>query len=263
MVKFFLPKESKIQGKKVVNTAAINAKKPKVIEIYRWSPDSKDSPHIYLYNIDMDKCSPMVLDVLDKIKAEIDPTLAFRKSCREGICGSCAVNINGRNRLACITPVSTFKENIKILPLPHLEVIRDLIPDLTHFYAQYAMIKPWIQSETPTERNKEQLQSPEDRKKLDGLYECILCACCSTSCPSYWWKSEKYLGPSALLNAYRWIADSRDENRKERLDSLNDAFRLFRCYGIMNCVEACPKNLHPAKAISNIKKLLLQQHYIP
>lgn len=262
MVQFILPKESRIKGKRIANKPLQEKNKEKIVEVYRWNPDIDQNPRMDVYHIDITKCKPMVLDVLIKIKDEIDSTITFRKSCREGICGSCAMNINGKNRLACITPVSSLKGNIKILPLPHMYVIKDLVPDMTHLYAQYKMIKPWLQAETPVEKNKERLQSPEDRAKLDGLYECILCACCSTSCPSYWWKSEKYLGPAVLLNAYRWIADTRDENKDERLDVLNDAFRLFRCYSIMNCVDACPKKLHPAKAISSIKKLIVQKHYI-
>ncbi len=199
----------------------------------------------------------MVLDALIKIKSEQDSTLAFRRSCREGICGSCAMNIDGANTLACTKPIDEIKNDAKIYPLPHMPVVKDLIPDLTQFYAQYASIKPWLQAQTPAPPDRERLQSKEDRQQLDGLYECILCACCSTSCPSYWWNSERYLGPAVLLQAYRWIADSRDEFTGERLDDLEDPFRLYRCHTIMNCTRTCPKGLNPAKAIAEVKKMLV------
>lgn len=194
----------------------------------------------------------MVLDALIKIKNEQDPTLTFRRSCREGICGSCAMNINGVNTLACLCEIEE-GTNINIYPLPHMFVLRDLVPDLTNFYEQYKSIKPWLQTNNEVVPVTEFLQSRENRKKLDGLYECILCACCSTSCPSYWWNSEGYLGPAILLQAYRWIIDSRDNMRQERLDSLKDSFKLYRCHTIMNCAKVCPKNLNPAKAIAEIK----------
>ncbi|MBS0601217.1 MAG: succinate dehydrogenase iron-sulfur subunit [Proteobacteria bacterium] len=227
-------------------------------QIYRWDPDSGQNPRLDTYDIDLDACGPMVLDALIKIKNEIDPTLTFRRSCREGICGSCAMNIDGTNTLACIKAIDEVEGNVKIYPLPHMPVIKDLVPDLTHFYAQYASIKPWLQTVTlPPER--ERLQSKEDRAKLDGLYECILCASCSTSCPSYWWNGDRYLGPAILLQAYRWIIDSRDEFTGERLDDLEDPFRLYRCHTIMNCARTCPKGLNPARAIGEIKKLMLQR----
>ena len=199
----------------------------------------------------------MILDALIKIKNEIDPTLTFRRSCREGICGSCSMNIGGVNTLACLKGMKEFKGPINIYPLPHLPVIKDLVPDLNQFYKQHASIKPWLETSTE-EPNEEWLQSEADRKQLDGLYECVMCACCSTSCPSYWWNGDKYLGPAALLHAYRWIIDSRDQDRKARLDDLNDSFKLYRCHTIMNCAKACPKGLNPAKAIAEIKKLQLQ-----
>ena len=199
----------------------------------------------------------MILDALIKIKSEIDPTLTFRRSCREGICGSCSMNIGGVNTLACLKGIKEFKGPISIYPLPHLPVIKDLVPDLNQFYKQHASIKPWLETSTD-EPDEEWLQSEEDRKQLDGLYECVMCACCSTSCPSYWWNGDKYLGPAALLHAYRWIIDSRDQDRKARLDELNDSFKLYRCHTIMNCAKACPKGLNPAKAIAEIKKLQLQ-----
>lgn len=199
----------------------------------------------------------MVLDALIKIKNEIDPTLTFRRSCREGICGSCAMNIDGQNTLACTCRLS-LDTPTQIYPLPHMYVIKDLVPDMTNFYRQYQAIEPWLQQSetTSTSRTGENLQSIEERKKLDGLYECILCACCSTSCPSYWWNSDKYLGPAALLQAYRWMSDSRDEAGKERRAKLQDPFSVYRCHTIMNCTKTCPKNLNPAKAIAEIKKAM-------
>ena len=200
-----------------------------------------------------------ILDALIKMKSEQDSSLSFRRSCREGICGSCAMNIDGSNTLACTKSISDCKSKVtKIYPLPHMPVIKDLVPDLTHFYAQYKSIKPWLQASEPSNPQKEREQSPEEREKLDGLYECILCACCSTSCPSYWWNSEKYLGPAILLQAQRWIADSRDEATAERLDELEDPFKLYRCHTIMNCTKACPKGLNPAYAISGIKQKIVE-----
>ncbi|MEM9289275.1 MAG: succinate dehydrogenase iron-sulfur subunit, partial [Pseudomonadota bacterium] len=216
-------------------------------------------PRMDTYEVDMDECGPMVLDALGYIKNIIDPTLTYRRSCREGVCGSCSMNMNGVNGLACTTAIEDCKGTISITPLPHMEVIKDLVPDFKHFYAQYASIKPWMQTETPTPTGKERLQSKEEREKIDGYYECILCACCSTSCPSYWWNGDKYLGPAILLQAYRWLADSRDENTGERLDALEDPFRLYRCHTIMNCANACPKGLNPAKAIAEIKKMMLER----
>ena len=207
----------------------------------------------------MSTCGPMVLDALIKIKNEIDPTLTFRRSCREGVCGSCAMNIGGINTLACTRTNDEVQGDIAIYPLPHLPVIKDLVPDLSTFYAQYASIEPWLKSKTPAPPDGERPQSEEDRGKLDGLYECILCACCSTSCPSYWWNGERYLGPAALLQSYRWLIDSRDDATGERLDDLEDPFRLYRCHTIMNCAKACPKNLNPAKAIAEIKKMMVQR----
>lgn len=235
---------------------------PKRLKIYRYDPDATENPRMDTYEIDLDQCGPMVLDALIKIKNELDPTLSFRRSCREGICGSCAMNIDGINTLACIQPIDSICGNIEIYPLPHMKVIKDLVSDMTHFYAQYESIQPWIKVDTPQPIESERLQSQEDREKLDGLYECILCACCSTACPSYWWNSEQYLGPAALLQAYRWVADSRDEYTGERLDHLEDPFKLYRCHTIMNCTKTCPKGLNPAKAIAEIKKLMIQRHGI-
>ncbi len=243
------------EGKIHVNIEV--AKIPKSFKIYRYNPDEEDNPRLDIYEIDLKHCGPMVLDALIMIKNILDSTLTFRRSCREGICGSCAMNIAGVNRLACITPITEISGDILIYPLPHMAVIKDLVVDMSHFYAQYASIKPWIKTDSLSSRNAEQLQSEEDREKLNGLYECILCACCSTSCPSYWWNQDRYLGPAILLQAYRWIVDSRDESQGERLDQLEDSFKLYRCHTIMNCTKACPKGLKPAEAISNIKKKLL------
>jgi succinate dehydrogenase / fumarate reductase iron-sulfur subunit len=254
MAEFFLPRNSKISGKPREYRAE-GARRVQKFKIYRWDPDSGENPRYDRFEIDLDDCGPMVLDALIKIKNEVDPTLTFRRSCREGICGSCSMNMNGRNGLACTTAMADLAGEIRVTPLPHMEVIKDLVPDFTHFYAQYASIEPWLKTKTTTPSGKERLQSPEEREKLDGLYECILCACCSTSCPSYWWNSDKFLGPAILLQAYRWLADSRDEYTGERLDELEDPFRLYRCHTIMNCANACPKGLSPARAIAEIKKL--------
>jgi len=258
MAEFTLPKNSKIEKGKTT-AAADGAENKKVFHVYRWEPDSGNNPRMDTYEIDLDKCGPMVLDAIIYIKNELDPTLTFRRSCREGICGSCSMNIGGTNTLACTKAIDEYKGDISIYPLPHLPVVKDLVPDLTNFYAQYASIKPWIQTQSPPPPDRERLQSKEERSELDGLYECILCACCSTSCPSYWWNSDRYLGPATLLQAYRWIADSRDENTGERLDELEDPFRLYRCHTIMSCTNTCPKDLNPAKAIVKIKKLLVER----
>jgi succinate dehydrogenase / fumarate reductase iron-sulfur subunit len=201
----------------------------------------------------------MVLDALIKIKDEVDSTLTFRRSCREGVCGSCAMNVDGTNTLACTKPIEDISGAVAIYPLPHLKVVKDLVPDLNDAYAQYAAIEPWLKTETAPPAEGERLQSPEERKALDGLWECILCFCCSTACPSYWWNSERFLGPATLLQAFRWIADSRDEHTGERLDALEDPFRLYRCHTIMNCTNTCPKGLNPAKAIGEIKKRMVQR----
>ncbi|HRX71357.1 MAG: succinate dehydrogenase iron-sulfur subunit [Gammaproteobacteria bacterium] len=257
MAQFKLPANS-IIGKGKTYYAGTGAKNVRNFHVYRWDPDSGENPRMDTYEVDLATCGPMVLDALLKIKNEIDPTLTLRRSCREGVCGSCAMNIGGINTLACTQAIDDISGEIKIYPLPHMPVIKDLVPDLTHFYAQYTSIKPWLQTVTlPPER--ERLQSEEDRAKLDGLYECILCACCSTSCPSYWWNGERYLGPSILLQAYRWIVDSRDEFTGERLDDLEDPFRLYRCHTIMNCTKTCPKGLNPAKAIAEIKKMMIER----
>jgi succinate dehydrogenase / fumarate reductase, iron-sulfur subunit len=259
MASFTLPANSKISGKGTHHKAE-GAGRVKKFTVYRYDPDSGENPHYDVFEIDLDKCGPMVLDALIKIKSDMDPTLTFRRSCREGICGSCAMNMNGRNGLACTTAIEDLPGDVRITPLPAMEVVKDLVPDFTHFYAQYASIRPWLQTVSTTPSGKERLQSPEQREKLDGLYECILCACCSTSCPSYWWNSDKFLGPAILLQAYRWLADSRDEMTGERLDELEDPFRLYRCHTIMNCANVCPKGLSPARAIAEIKKMQAERH---
>ena len=259
MAEFRLPKNSRIKGKGNVHKAEPGATRTRNFKIYRYDPDSGENPRYDQFEVDLDSCGPMVLDALIKIKGEQDSSLTFRRSCREGICGSCSMNIDGTNTLACTKAIEDVKGEVKITPLPHMEVIKDLVPDFTHFYAQYASIEPWLKTKTPTPSGKERLQSPEDRAKLDGLYECILCACCSTSCPSYWWNSDRFLGPAILLQAYRWLADSRDEMTGERLDELEDPFRLYRCHTIMNCANVCPKGLNPAKAIAEIKKLEVER----
>ncbi len=257
MVEFVLPKNSKVKKGRHF-AAKPGAKKVRTFHIYRWDPDTGENPRMDSFEVDVSN-TPMVLDVLLKIKNEIDPTLTLRRSCREGICGSCAMNINGGNTLACTKALHDLPEgDVKVYPLPHMPVVKDLVPDLTHFYAQYASIKPWLRTQSaPPDR--ERLQSPEERKKLDGLYECILCACCSTSCPSYWWNPDRYLGPAVLLQAYRWIIDSRDEDTGARLDDLEDPFRLYRCHTIMNCTNTCPKGLNTARAIGEIKQLMVKR----
>lgn len=256
MVELALPKNSQIKEGKT--WPAQDASQTREFVIYRYDPDSGENPRLDTYVVDTEDCGPMVLDGLIKIKNEIDPTLTFRRSCREGICGSCAMNIDGTNTLACLKGMDEVNGPVKIYPLPHMPVVKDLIPDMTRFYAQHQSIEPWLQTETAQPR-KEWLQSHDDREKLDGLYECILCACCSTSCPSYWWNGDRYLGPAVLLQAYRWLIDSRDEATGRRLDDLEDPFRLYRCHTIMNCAKACPKGLSPAKAIAEIKKMMIER----
>lgn len=233
----------------------------KYFKIYRYDPEIVgQKPYMATYAVDLNTCGPMVLDALVKIKNEQDPSLTFRRSCREGICGSCAMNINGTNGLACLSFIddkSSAKDApISLHPLPHMHVMKDLIPDMTNFYNQYKSIRPWLQTNDSPESTlkKEHRQSEMERAKLDGMYECILCACCSTSCPSYWWNSDKYLGPAVLMQAFRWISDSRDEFAKERLKQLDDEFKLYRCHQIMNCTRVCPKGLNPAKAIASMMK---------
>jgi succinate dehydrogenase / fumarate reductase iron-sulfur subunit len=225
--------------------------------VYRYDPESDVKPHFQDYDIELDPHDRMLLDALIRLKV-VDDTLAFRRSCREGVCGSDAMNINGRNGLACVTNLKTLKEPVTLCPLPGLPVIRDLIVDMSQFFKQYHSIKPYlVNDEPPPER--ERTQSPEDRERLDGLYECILCACCSTACPSFWWNPDKFVGPAGLLAAYRFIADSRDRDLNERLDNLEDPYRLFRCHTIMNCVDVCPKGLNPTRAIERIKDVMMKR----
>ncbi len=257
MVEFVLPKNSRVISGKTWPKPA-GGKNLREYRVYRYDPDTEENPRVDTYFVDLDDCGPMVLDGLLWIKNNIDPTLTLRRSCREGICGSCAMNIDGTNTLACTKGMDEISGPVKIYPLPHLPVIKDLVPDLSTFYAQHRSIQPWLMTETPAPRT-EWLQSHDDRAKLDGLYECILCACCSTSCPSYWWNGEKYLGPAVLLQAYRWLIDSRDEGTTERLDNLEDPFKLYRCHTIMNCAKVCPKGLNPAKAIAEIKKMMVER----
>ncbi len=297
MVEFALPRKSRVQpGRR--HPAPPAAKRPREIQIYRWNPDSGENPRLDTFTVDLADCGPMVLDALIKIKAETDSTLTFRRSCREGICGSCAMNIDGHNTLACTKAIEDIQGAVRIYPLPHMKVVKDLVIDLDGFWAQYESIQPWLKTYTatpakerrqsPAERErldglyecilcaccstspwlktytatpaKERRQSPAERERLDGLYECILCACCSTSCPSYWWNGDRYLGPAVLLQAYRWLADSRDEATAERLQDLEDPFKLYRCHTIMNCTNTCPKGLNPAKAIAEIKKLIVEKN---
>ena len=256
MAEFLLPKNSKIK-KGRHHAAPDGAGDTRRFKVYRYDPDSGDNPRTDTFDVDTENCGPMVLDALIRMKGDTDATLTFRRSCREGICGSCAMNIDGTNTLACTKPINEVKGEVRIYPLPHLPVIKDLVPDMSTFYAQYTSIEPWMKTDSPPPANRERLQSPEDRAKLDGLYECIMCACCSTACPSYWWNGERYLGPAILLQAYRWLIDSRDEATGERLDDLEDPFRLYRCHTIMNCTRTCPKNLNPAQAIGEIKKMMV------
>ena len=257
MVQLTLPANSKVAPGKTHRAPGASApKRPKTFRIYRWNPDDGANPRLDAYEVDLAECGPMVLDALIKIKNETDSTLTFRRSCREGVCGSCAMNIDGTNTLACTKYIADVKGDVRIYPLPHLPVAKDLVADLRVAYAQYSLIEPWLKVDSPAPE-RERLQSPEERAKLDGLWECILCFSCATSCPSYWWNGDRYLGPAILLQAYRWLADSRDEGAGERLDQLDDPFRLYRCHTIMNCTAACPKGLNPAKAIAEIKKLMV------
>lgn len=265
LTKFILPKRAvALLGQVRLNAtaapAAAASPKLKKFTIYRWNPDKPgDKPRMQTYEIDLNDCGPMVLDALIKIKNEIDPTLTFRRSCREGICGSCAMNIDGANTLACICKISDSSSS-KIYPLPHMYVLKDIVPDLNNFYAQYKYIQPYLKKKNVKEEDvgkQQYLQSPVERAKLDGMVDCILCACCSTSCPSYWWNGDKYLGPAVIMQAYRWIMDSRDDFKQERLNQLRDEWSLYRCHTIMNCTKTCPKGLNPGAAIGEMKKLML------
>ena len=259
MTEFRLPRNSRLEKGRQF-TSIKETSNLRRYSVYRYNPDKKNNPRVDSYDVDMDNCGPMVLDVLIKIKDEIDPTLTFRRSCREGICGSCAMNINGSNTLECTKSCEDIKGEIKIFPLPHMQVVKDLVTDLTQFYKQYAAVKPWLQRKSSNNEKKEYIQKKSQQEKIDSPSACILCACCSTSCPSYWWNSEKYLGPAALLAAYRWLVDSRDESTEHRLKELDDSFKLYRCHTIMNCTQACPKDLNPAEAIANTKRMLLERN---
>jgi succinate dehydrogenase / fumarate reductase iron-sulfur subunit len=259
MAQFRLPANSRIR-KGNVHRAPGGARSVRSFRIYRFDPTSGETPRVDTFELDLAGCGPMVLDALIQIKSSIDSTLTFRRSCREGICGSCAMNIDGLNRLACTTAMADLGGgDIRIFPLPAMSVVKDLVPDLTDFYAQYAAVKPWLAAHTPPPPDRERLQSKAEQERIDRPAACILCACCSTACPSYWWNKERFLGPAALLAAYRWIIDSRDEATGERLDELEDSFRLYRCHTIMNCTDVCPKDLNPAKAIAEIKRMLVER----
>ncbi len=258
MVQLSLPKNSvPIKGNSYSNVDLSDEQSQlnhdiRVINVYRWSGEENTPPQIDRFEIDVKKAGTMVLDILNQIKAELDPSLTFRKSCREGVCGSCAMNIDGVNTLACQKNIEECSDVINIYPLPHMKVLKDLVVDLKKAFEQFKSIKPWLSKKTPNNK-KENYQSIEDRDKLDGMWECVMCFSCSTSCPSYWWNEDKYLGPAVLLQANRWIQDSRDEEKKERLNELDDSFKLYRCHSIMNCTNSCPKGLNPAKAIAEIK----------
>mmetsp|Transcript_15556 Transcript_15556/g.29932 ORF Transcript_15556/g.29932 Transcript_15556/m.29932 type:complete len:288 (-) Transcript_15556:401-1264(-) len=230
------------------------------VSIYRWSPETGGKPRMDTFEVDVNDCGPMMLDVLFKVKDEQDPTLSFRRSCREGICGSCAMNIDGVNTLACLCAVDKEAAKITVAPLPHMHVVKDLVVDMSNFYAQYKSVQPWLQASAAPAEGKEHIQSKEERALIDGMYECILCACCSTACPSYWWNGDKYLGPAVLMQAYRWIVDSRDGRTKERLEQLDDPYKVYRCHTIMNCTKVCPKGLNPGLAVAKVKMALADQH---
>jgi len=256
-VNFGLPANSRVQsGKTWPRPTASSVRE---VIVYRYDPEKSENPRLDTYFVDEASCGPMVLDALISIKNDIDSTLTFRRSCREGVCGSCAMNIDGTNWLACTKPITEIRGAIRVYPLNHMRVIKDLVPDLRHAYAQYAAIEPWLQARTRAPDGRERLQSPAERAELDGYYECVLCFCCTGGCPSWWWNGDRYLGPAVLLNAYRWIVDSRDEATGERLDALHDPFRLYRCHTILNCTATCPKGLNPGKAIALIKKMIFER----
>ena len=258
MVQLTLPKNSiPVKGKSYSNVDLIDEQSQqnhdiRIVNVYRWSGEEGIPPQIDRFEIDVAKAGTMVLDILNKIKAEVDPSLTFRKSCREGVCGSCAMNIDGVNTLACQKHIEECSDEINIYPLPHMKVLKDLVVDLKKAFEQFKSIKPWLNKKSPN-NERENIQSVEDRDKLDGKWECVMCFSCSTSCPSYWWNEDEYLGPAVLLQAHRWIKDSRDEEKKERLNELDDSLKLYRCHSIMNCTNSCPKGLNPAKAIAEIK----------
>src|SRR5487761_713783 len=257
MAEFTLPKNSKVtEGKTWPHPA--KAKEEREYRIYRWNPEDGRNPRIDTYYVDAGDCGPMVLDALIWVKNKVDATLTFRRSCREGICGSCSMNIDGTNWLACTRFISDLATPATIYPLANLRIVKDLVPDLTHLFAQYAAIEPWLKTKT-TEPERERLQSARERSEIDGYYECILCFCCTSGCPSHWWNGDRFFGPAVLLQAWRWLADSRDEAKQERLDNLEDPFRLYRCHTILNCTRTCPKGLNPGKAIASIKKMIAER----
>ena len=255
MARISLPKNSKFSKGNYYKGKNLN--KLKKINVYRWDPDKKLNPTIDTFEIDLDKCGQMVLDALILIKDQIDSTLTFRRSCGEGVCGSCAMNIEGQNTLACQKNIKEIKGDINIFPLTHLPVIKDLVVDLSHAFKQLEFIEPWLKTNLGEPTKNEQIQSLNERSKIDGLWECILCFCCTTSCVSYWWNGEKYLGPAALLQASRWVNDSRDQERKKRLKYIEENSNIHNCHSIMNCVNSCPKGLNPAKAIADLKKQIV------
>jgi succinate dehydrogenase / fumarate reductase iron-sulfur subunit len=255
MTRISLPKNSKFTNGNYYK--GNNLKKLKKINVYRWDPDKKINPTVDTFEIDLDKCGQMVLDALILIKDQIDSTLTFRRSCGEGVCGSCAMNIEGQNTLACQKNIKEIKGDINIFPLTHLPVIKDLVVDLSHAFKQLEFIEPWLKTNLGEPTKNEQIQSLNERSKIDGLWECILCFCCTTSCVSYWWNGEKYLGPAALLQASRWVNDSRDQERKKRLKYIEENSNIHNCHSIMNCVNSCPKGLNPAKAIADLKKQIV------
>ena len=258
MTEFTLPANSRVGTGKTYRAPA-GAKRVRAFRIYRWNPDDGENPRLDTYELDLAVTGPMVLDALIRIKNEIDSTLTFRRSCREGICGSCAMSIDGVNTLACLKPIGDVKGTVRITPLPHMAVVKDLVPDLTPAFAQYRSIEPWLKADTPAPPDGERMQSKQERAQIDGTWECILCFCCTAGCPSHWWNGDRYLGPAVLLHAYRWIAESRDEATGERLDALEDPFKLYRCHTIMNCTQTCPKGLNPAKTIALIKQLIVKR----
>ncbi len=253
MVQLRLPENSRVKAGRVWNHPTGSGWRE--LQVYRWHPEEDSNPRLDTYWIERARCGPMVLDALHKIRNEIDPTLVFRRSCREGICGSCSMNIDGTNALACVTALGDGKRPLSIYPLPHMRVIRDLVPDLSRFFAHYHAMQPQLQSREPSD-GTENRQTPPERQKLDGLYECILCACCSSACPSYWWNEETFPGPAALLQAHRWVQDSRDEATDERLDIVAQPLGVYGCRQILNCAKVCPKGLNPAKAIAELRWLL-------
>jgi succinate dehydrogenase / fumarate reductase iron-sulfur subunit len=253
-----LPPNSRVRPGRTWPKLGGDTARLKEFRVYRYDPESSEGPRLDTYFVDLDDCGPMVLDALIKIKDTIDSGLTFRRSCREGICGSCSMNLDGRNWLACTKAIEDVQGPVRVYPLNHMRIIKDLVVDLEHVWAQYALIEPWLKTDSPVPE-RERLQSPEERAELDGYYECILCFCCTGACPSWWWTGERYLGPAVLLQAWRSIADSRDEATGERLDMLHDPFRLYRCHTIFNCTMTCPKGLNPARAIALIKKKLFER----